>query len=157
MLGKDMVMKICLWAACGLAALTVGGCATTSSIRMRDVVGIWYGSGIQPQNGPDPIHWMVERRADGSFLFKSFHERDCRIIPATIETGRWSMSNGIYTMITETVDGRSVDTADGYFQDVYLIESVSHAEVTVKSLTYGTRFVATRVGPDHLPVPGCGA
>lgn len=136
-------------------ATLISDCATTSSLPMRSATGTWYGSGIQPQIGPELIHWIIHRRPNGTFQFISLTERSCRLYPNTIESGRWAISNGLYTVVTDRVNDRAVDSSDHFYQDIYEIKSFTHDSFQFKSIAYDLTFQGRRVAEDFKPVPKC--
>ena len=141
------MMKIGVLGAC----LVLGACATTSTIRMATVVGTWYGVSKQPQMSPHPIHWVVDRSADGTFSVAFHEQQPCGLSQLPTESGRWAMSNGYYTAVTTRIGDEATDTSNAFFQDVYEILDVSRDRIRYRSLKYGIEFDATRVSPGYLP------
>lgn len=135
-----------------LAAL-ISGCATTSSIYLNTVAGRWYGVERQPRESDAPVHWILERHANGTFDLTTFEERGCKVIAFTRESGRWALSNGLYSTVTTEVNGRKVNSSERYYQDIYALEEVSSDRITYTSIAVGIRFVGRRVSEDFVPSP----
>jgi hypothetical protein len=123
------------------------------------VVGRWYGVERQPRESNVPIHWILERHENGTFDLTTFEERNCKVVAFTRESGRWALSNGLYSTVTTEVKGKKVDSSARYFQDIYDLEEVSSDRVTYTSIAEGIRFVGRRVSEDFVPSPAtpCGS
>jgi hypothetical protein len=134
-----------------LLLLSLVACTTTSTIPMGHVTGTWYGSSHQPSNSRFRIHWVIDRSSDGTFALATYEEKPCGLAPFTQESGRWSMSNGIYTALTTHVDGEATDASDKYYQDVYEVIGSSPDRLTYRSITYDIEFEARRVKSGYRP------
>lgn len=146
-----------IWRTTGfLIFLAIGGCATTDSVRMSHLAGAWYGSAHQSHLGPYLLHWVNDRSEDGTFSIVFYEERGCGLSEVSREEGRWSMGNGIYTTVTTRVDGRAVNTADPFYQDVYEVLGASRNTLRYRSISHGIEFEAERVKPGYRPpLPMC--
>lgn len=134
-----------------LSVLLLASCATTSSIPMSYVVGTWTGSAHQPHNSPYPIHWVSKMTADGTYKLVTYEERPCGLMVFSEESGRWSISNGLETMVTASVNGKPVNSSESYFQDVYEIIKVSRNARKYRSITYGIELESRRVAKGYKP------
>ena len=142
-----------------LLAAFLSGCATTSNVYLNTVAGRWYGVERQPRESSYPVHWIVERHEDGTFDVTTFEEKNCKVIAFTRESGRWALSNGLYSTITTEVDGKRVNSSERYYQDIYALEEVTPDRMIYTSIAEGIRFTGKRVPEDFVPSPtlSCGS
>jgi hypothetical protein len=136
-----------------LLAALFSGCATTSNVYLNTVAGRWYGVESQPRESDSPVHWILERHGDGTFDLTTFEERNCKVVAFTRESGRWSLSNGLYSTVTTEVNGKKVDSSKRYYQDIYALEEVTSDRIAYTSIAESIRFVGRRVSEGFVPSP----
>lgn len=89
----------------------------------------------------------MERRADGTFRV-TFRYIDGGQIKDQIETGSWSYKYPLYETCTLTVNGYPVDGTDGYYHDLYEVQSITKGKMVYKHFKTGQIFKCKRVADD---------
>lgn len=113
----------------------------------QDLVGRWYGEGYQHRVY---MHWLVDRRPDGSFSAEFRRYEDCKLVMQQQEVGRWRLEGNTYSTQTHVIDGRMV-----FFRDSYILQSVENGVMSYMHMASGTKFSARRVGGEFFDWPVC--
>lgn len=125
----------------------------TASDSADAIAGLWYGSGWQPDESRYPIHWILDRRADGTFRLATYEEIECTFIPWTSESGRWELDGSTYTVTTLVVNSEAVDTSDSYYRDVYTVNHATEDRLIYTHKLLGMEFDSRRIPEDFNPIP----
>lgn len=106
-------------------------------------VGNWYGVG-EPD---DPsISYIDSYRADGTFHSEFRKCERNEVVWHQTETGKWSVSNGVLHMISDTIDGKPER-----FENSYTIESVTGDEFRARLHTPDFLFIERRIAKFEFP------
>ncbi len=134
--------RVALIGAVLLASLS----GTVHAAWAQDLSGRWYGEGYQPRGY---TQWLADRRPDGSFFVEFREYQECTLVYRQKEAGRWSFSDGVYSVTTTTVEGRAV-----YFYYSYLLLAFGSGEIEYQHMELGIRFKARKVS-DDFEWPSC--
>ena len=106
-------------------------------------VGNWYGVG-EPD---DPsISYIDSYRADGTFHSEFRKCERGEVVWHQTETGKWSVSNGVLRMISDTIDGKPER-----FENSYAIESVTGDEFRARLHAPDFLFIEKRIAKFEFP------
>jgi hypothetical protein len=109
------------------------------------LVGIWY-SAFQPDE-PDVMS-LIEFRADGTFREEFRKCQDGHAVGKQLESGMWSVTDGMEHTVTDMINGDAVQV-----EDVYRIESLTPTErrIRMESKDQDYEFVGHRVETFEFP------
>lgn len=106
-------------------------------------VGNWYGVG-EPD---DPsISYIDSYSADGTFHSEFRKCRGTQVIWHQTETGKWSVTNGVLRMISDTIDGKA-----DRFDNSYRLESIQPGEFHARLMQPDFLFVEKRIPKFEFP------
>jgi hypothetical protein len=106
-------------------------------------VGNWYGVG-EPD---DPsISYIDSYSADGTFHSEFRKCQGTRVIWRQTETGKWSVTNGILRMISDTIDGMP-----DRFDNSYQLEFAEPDEFHARLMQPDFLFVEKRIAKFEFP------
>jgi len=129
------------WLFCGIAAaLLVSGVAPAQTVSL---VGNWYGVG-EP-NDPN-ISYIDSYRADGTFHSEFRKCERGEVVWRQIETGKWSVANGVLRMVSDTIDGKP-----DVFDNSYTIELTGAGEFHARLRKPDFLFVERRIAKFEFP------
>lgn len=97
--------------------------AATPNAQM--LVGVWYGTQVDPQVASSPLHWKLWRQSDGRFVIDYYVQAGCFLSYSHRESGLWTMRRGVNTVITEQIGERKLDRASKAYQQRYQIAAPS--------------------------------
>src|SRR5204863_110263 len=110
-------------------SIYMAGCAFPKADLPDPLVGCWYGEDYQPVF-QRKASWLMNRRADGTFIIE-FRTIELGLrLPVQTEEGRWTHKDGKYTTFTTKVAGEEVDTSDLHYTDEYEVRSLNDIEMT---------------------------
>jgi hypothetical protein len=116
--------------------------------------GWWYGEVYQPL-WRETTQELMYRSPDGTFTIEFRVYKNCRLMMADKETGRWSATDTLYHTDTETVGGRAIDQAMPKYHDDYRVDALSEDSFTYTHTGMNVRATDHRVPPDFI-FPACG-
>ena len=126
--------------AFGIALLFAQGAAGADRAFF---VGNWYGVG-EPD---DPsISYIDSYQADGTFHSEFRKCERGEVVWHQTETGKWSVSNGVLRMISDTIDGKPER-----FENSYTIESVRGDEFRAWLHAPDFLFIERRIAKFEFP------
>jgi hypothetical protein len=106
-------------------------------------VGNWYGVG-EPD---DPsISYIDSYQADGTFHSEFRKCERGEVVWHQTETGKWSLSNGVLRMISDTIDGKP-----DRFDNSYTVELASGDEFRARLHDQGFLFIERRLAKFEFP------
>ena len=106
-------------------------------------VGNWYGVG-EPD---DPsISYIDSYQADGTFHSEFRKCERGEVVWHQTETGKWSLSNGVLRMISDTIDGKP-----DRFDNSYTVELASGDEFRARLHDPGFLFIERRLAKFEFP------
>jgi hypothetical protein len=108
-----------------------------------NVVGNWYGIG-EPDDSS--ISYIDSYSADGTFHSEFRKCEGNQVVWHQTETGKWSISNGMLRMISDTIDGRPER-----FDNSYRIEFSDPNEFHARLMQPNFLFVEKRVPKFEFP------
>ena len=112
------------------------------------LVGIWYGKG-QPD---DPnVLYLDFFGADGSFLSEFRKYEGCNVVWQQVESGTWSMSGDVQTIVKSAVNGMPTSA-----QQEYVVEHASAGEIRARHVGTGYLFIERRMERFEFPVCNVG-
>jgi hypothetical protein len=127
--------------------------ATDSSFDTK-FVGYWYGENYQ-SSVRTYFQEFDTNRTDGTFEVEFREYLNCTLVERQIETGSWSIANGIVHQITQSINGKPVDaTKDVTLIDDYQILVLDDHDYQSKDLRTGDVFKVWRLGR-HFQFPNC--
>ena len=106
-------------------------------------VGNWYGVG-EPDDSS--ISYIDSYRADGTFHSEFRKCERGEVVWHQTETGKWSVSNGVLRMISDTIDGKPER-----FENSYTVESVTGDEFRARLRTPNFLFIERRLPKFEFP------
>ena len=125
-----------------LAAVILCGFAMPSAADPT-LVGIWY-SPFQPDE-PNVMS-LIEFRSDGTFREEFRKCDDGNFVGYQTETGKWSLSNGVLRMVSDTIDGKP-----DRFENSYTVELASGDEFRARLHTPNFLFIERRLPKFEFP------
>jgi hypothetical protein len=106
-------------------------------------VGNWYGVG-EPD---DPsISYIDSYQADGTFHSEFRKCERGEVVWHQTETGKWSLSNGVLRMISDTIDGKP-----DRFDNSYTVELAAGDEFRARLHDQGFLFIERRLAKFEFP------
>jgi|CXWL01.1.fsa_nt_gi hypothetical protein len=106
------------------ALLSVAFSANAAHPTQQDMVGIWYGTHVQPDVASAPLHWKLWRQSDGRFVIDYYVQAGCFLSYSHREIGRWELRRGVHRVITEQIGERKLDQGSkGYSQRFKILEA----------------------------------
>ncbi len=106
-------------------------------------VGNWYGVG-EPD---DPsISYIDAYNADGTFHSEFRKCERGEVVWHQTETGKWSLSNGVLRMVSDTIDGKP-----DRFENSYTVELASGDEFRARLHTPNFLFIERRLPKFEFP------
>ena len=106
-------------------------------------VGNWYGVG-EPDDSS--ISYIDSYGADGTFHSEFRKCERGEVVWHQTETGKWSVSNGVLRMISDTIDGKPER-----FENSYAVESVTGDEFRARLRTPNFLFIERRLPKFEFP------
>ena len=130
------------WLPCGIvAALLTSGIAPAA--QTFSPIGNWYGVG-EPD---DPsISYIDSYRADGTFHSEFRKCEKTEVVWRQVETGKWSIADGVLRMVSDTIDGKPA-----VFDNSYMIESGTAGEFHARLRKPDFLFVEKRIAKFEFP------
>lgn len=106
-------------------------------------IGNWYGVG-EPD---DPsISYIDSYSPDGTFHSEFRKCQGTQVVWQQSETGKWSVTNGVLRMISDTIDGKP-----DRFDNSYQLESVQADEFRARLMQPDFLFVEKRIAKFEFP------
>lgn len=112
----------------------------------QDLSGRWYGQG---ETSGGFLEWMFDLLPDGNFIIEFRAYRECRVVFRQVESGQWSLENGILATISDLINGKAQ-----YSYKSYELQTVRDAEIEYQHRESG-RFFRSRRVPADMPWPAC--
>ena len=106
-------------------------------------VGNWYGVG-EPDD--TSISYIDSYGADGTFHSEFRKCERGEVVWHQTETGKWSVSNGVLRMISDTIDGKPER-----FENSYTVESVTVDEFRARLHAPNFLFIERRLPKFEFP------
>jgi len=135
-----------------LLLATSAGAAPSPTEKLLE--GWWYGEAYQPI-WHETTQELMHRRPDGTFEIEFRLYRNCRLVRAQKETGRWSATDTLYHTDTETVAGHAIDQTKPSYHDDYHIDALGEDNLTYTHIRTNVRASDQRV-PEDFIFPACG-
>ena len=134
------ILRRSILGAFGMAFLLVQG---AQGADRAFFVGNWYGVG-EPD---DPsISYIDSYQADGTFHSEFRKCERGEVVWHQTETGKWSVSNGVLRMISDTIDGKP-----DRFDNSYTVEVASGDEFRARLQDPGFLFIERRLAKFEFP------
>lgn len=130
---------------CLIAGLAPAMAAQAAGVSM---VGIWY-SAFQPDE--PGVMSLIEFKDDGTF---SEEFRKCEkgeVVGAYFETGKWSLKDGVETLIVEMINGERTRA-----ENIYVVEMLTETERRIKFEQQNLTFTSRRVAKFEFPACATG-
>jgi hypothetical protein len=106
-------------------------------------VGNWYGVG-EPDDSS--ISYIDSYQADGTFHSEFRKCERGQVVWHQTETGKWSLSNGVLRMVSDTIDGKPER-----FENSYTVELASGDEFRARLHAPGFLFIERRLPKFEFP------
>lgn len=117
--------------------------AAAAPAQDSSFVGNWYGVG-EPD---DPsISYIDSYSADGTFHSEFRKCQGTQVVWQQSETGKWSVTNGVLRMISDTIDGKP-----DRFDNSYRLESIQPDEFHARLMQPDFLFVEKRIAKFEFP------
>jgi hypothetical protein len=117
--------------------------AAAAPAQDLNFVGNWYGVG-EPD---DPsISYIDSYSADGTFHSEFRKCQGTQVVWTQSETGKWSVTNGVLRMISDTIDGKP-----DRFDNSYQVESKQPDEFRARLMQPDFLFVEKRIAKFEFP------
>ena len=117
--------------------------AAAAPAQDLNFVGNWYGVG-EPD---DPsISYIDSYSADGTFHSEFRKCQGTQVVWTQSETGKWSVTNGVLRMISDTIDGKP-----DRFDNSYQVESKQPDEFRARLMQPDFLFVEKRIAKIEFP------
>ena len=117
--------------------------AGAAAAQDLNFVGNWYGVG-EPD---DPsISYIDSYSADGTFHSEFRKCQGTQVVWQQSETGKWSVTNGVLRMISDTIDGKP-----DRFDNFYRLESTQADEFRARLMQPDFLFVEKRIAKFEFP------
>jgi hypothetical protein len=127
-----------------MLALVPAGPLAASTNSSASLVGYWLGKG-EPED-PDIVS-LLDFRADGTFV-ESFRKYDdkCKIVWQQTNSGTWSVSGNMQTLITQKAGNELI-----YLEDQYETELLTATQQHARHLRTGYVFMERRLAKFEFP------
>jgi hypothetical protein len=134
----------------GLATLLLALAIASAARADNLLAGSWYTEGVE--NGLH-LQSVVDNNQDGTFTKHIRNGTDCQAISSWVETGTWTFDGREYVEVTETVNGRKVETPAGTVKDAFDVTRIDDAHMTLLDAKTQIAWNFAKVAPDYTMSP----
>lgn len=123
-----------------------------TSTAEQILVGTWFGEAVLPGTPETLQQFLATRRADGSYTLEVRNYQEGRMRQRLVNSGVWSISNGIFVTLTTDIEGKKTTLSDPSFTQVFAVRGLTANEFRYQHLASGREIRVVRSTPDfRLP------
>lgn len=128
-----------------LASAIIGAALTCVSPAKAEasLVGIWFSAGQPDEDG---VMSLIEFKQDGTFREEFRKCEKGEVVGFQMQSGLWTLENGIEKTITDKINGDSV-----HVEDVYTLEVLTDTQRRVRLMSPDLAFTSIRVQRFEFP------